>query len=103
MLLKEGYDVSTARDRSGALAISRSNYVDLVIAEAALTNGEEMMRAVRGNHLLVKTVAIVDGLSPDALRAADLLGAQAVLTKPLATANVLPRVRALLERRLAVY
>jgi hypothetical protein len=40
---------------------------------------------------------------PDALRAADLLGAQAVLTQPLNAVKIRSRVRTLLEIRPAVY
>ncbi len=85
MLRGAGYDVLTAE---------KGPEPDLVIADLAL---------IRNVRPRLKLIAIAPALSPDALREADLLGAQAVLTKPLTTEKVLPRVRKLLERRPAVY
>jgi len=103
MLAGAGYDVLTAQDGSQAVAQARN--VDLVITDLTRPPEEraEMMRAIRDGHPLVKTLAIADDLSADALKSADLLGAPGVLTEPLAAQNVLLRVRALLQRRPAVY
>jgi DNA-binding NarL/FixJ family response regulator len=63
----------------------------------------ETIRTIREVHPQLKIVAISAAVGPDALRAADILGAQAVLPLPLNAATVLSRVRTLLQRRPAVY
>jgi uncharacterized protein (TIGR03437 family) len=100
-----GYDVFGARDGAQAMLLARDRNVDLVITDLALPPAEnaDMMRAIRDAHQQVKTLAIVDSLSAAELKAADLLGAQAVLTTSLAAQSVLERVRGLLRRRPAVY
>jgi uncharacterized protein (TIGR03437 family) len=105
ILMGAGYEVFDAQDGLGAIASARDRNVDMVIADLARPAEEraEMMRAIRGAHLQVKTVALAEGLSADALRAADLMGAQAVLATPLVSQAVLARVRTLLMRRPAVY
>jgi uncharacterized protein (TIGR03437 family) len=105
ILTGAGYDVFTAHDGEEAMGLAEDHNVDLVISDLGRPFEEslEMMAAVRKAHLLVKTAALAEELSPEALKAADLLGAQAVLTKPLAGQVVLQRVRALLRRRPARY
>ncbi|MGA3202857.1 MAG: response regulator [Bryobacteraceae bacterium] len=105
ILTGAGYDVFGARDGVQAILLTKDRTVDLVITDLALppTERANMMRAIRDAHQQVKTLAIVDSLSLAELKAADLLGAQAVLTTPLAARSVLERVRALLRRRPAVY
>jgi uncharacterized protein (TIGR03437 family) len=105
ILTGAGYDVIGAHDGVEAILRTQDRSVDLVIADLALppTESADMMRAIRDAHRQVKTMAIANSLSPAELKAADLLGAQAVLTTPLAAQGVLVRVRALLRRRPAVY
>jgi CheY-like chemotaxis protein len=105
MLAGAGYDVLTVQDGSGAVSLAQEHNFDLVITDLSRPPeaSAEMMRAIRDAQLLVKTLAIADVLSPEALKAADLLGAQGVVTIPLAAQNVVARVRALLQRRPAVY
>jgi hypothetical protein len=57
----------------------------------------ETIRAIASERRLLKVVATTRSLAPAALRAADLLGAQAILTKPLATGPLLRRLRELLR------
>jgi uncharacterized protein (TIGR03437 family) len=105
ILTGAGYDVLTARDGRDAMGLAKDRKFDLVICDLALPAEDslQMMRAIRTDQQMVKTAAIAGALSADALKTADLLGAQAVLTKPLAAQIVLDRVRALVERRLARY
>jgi len=106
VILKDaGYDVFSAHDGREAMGLAVDHNVDLVISDLGrpLQESLEMMGAIRQAHLLVKTAAMADAASPEALKAADLLGAQAVLTKPLAGQIVLQRVRSLLRRRPATY
>jgi len=100
-----GYDVFGASDGAQATKIALDRNVDLVITDLVMppTESADMMRAIRDAHQQVKVLATVDSLSPAELKAADLLGAQAVLTTPLAAQSVVERVRALLRRRPAVY
>jgi CheY-like chemotaxis protein len=100
-----GYDVFGASDGAQATKIAQDRNVDLVITDLVMppTESADMMRAIRDAHQQVKVLATVDSLSPAELKAADLLGAQAVLTTPLAAQSVVERVRALLRRRPAVY
>ena len=105
ILTGASYDIFAAQDEQEAMALAEEHNVDLVISDLSrpLQDSLEMMRAIRQIRLQVKTAALADALSPDALRAADLLGAQVVLTKPLAAQIVLQQVRALLLRRPATY
>lgn len=100
-----GYDVWTARDGREALELSQAHNVDLVIADLALPPKDnlEMVGGIRQAHQQVKTVAVAQTFSSGALKAADLLGAQAVLTKPVEAQLLLQRVRSLLLRRPARY
>ena len=105
ILTQAGYDVFGASDAAHAIGLAHDRNVDLVIADLALPPAEsaETMRAIRDVHQQVKTLAIVDALSAEELKAADLLGAQAVLVKPLTAQSAVDRVRTLLRRRPAVY
>jgi two-component system OmpR family response regulator len=104
-LTQAGYDVFGASDEAQAIGLAQDRNVDLVIADLALPPSEnaDMMRTIREIHQQVKTLAIVDAINPEELKAADLLGAQGVLVKPLTAQIALDRVRALLRRRPAVY
>lgn len=90
-----GYEVSMAAKEPPDLAI-----FDLALPQE---QSLEAIRSMRKASPQLKIVALSAQLDPDALRAADILGAQAVLTKPLHAAAVLTRVRTLLQRRPAVY
>ena len=105
ILTGAGYEVLAAQGGPQAIGLAQDHNVDLVLADLAAPSekGSEMMRAIRAARLQVKTAAIAGGLSADVLKAADLMGAQAVLTRPLVSQAVLARVRTLLLRRPAVY
>jgi uncharacterized protein (TIGR03437 family) len=105
ILTSGGYDVLTAQDGGQAADLAHEHDVDLVISDLARPGKEnlEMMGAIRTVRLQVKTLAFADWLNDDTLKAADLLGAQGVLTKGLTAQAVLDKVRGLLRRRPAVY
>jgi uncharacterized protein (TIGR03437 family) len=90
-----GYQVSTVANAPPDLAI-----LDLGMPQE---ESLEKVRALRKAYPQLKIMAMSRVFGPEALRAADLLGAQAVLTKPLNAATVLKRVSTLLQRRPAVY
>jgi len=58
------------------------------------------MRAERSR---LKIAALVLDLSAESLRAADVIGAQTVIAKPLRAADVTARVKELIRRRGVVY
>jgi uncharacterized protein (TIGR03437 family) len=99
-----GYEILTVRQvrEGGAQAKAQP---DLVILDLALPEEDslEVIRTIRKAHPPLKIIAMSGAFGPDALRAADLVGAQAVLTKPLNTETVLSRVRTVLQRKAAVY
>lgn len=116
VLADAGYEVLTARDE---------HPVDLVISSltmleeaqrrvAAALNGTDCrppsscggdlgVLEIRADRPQLKIIATAGALSPDTLRSADLLGAQAVLAKPLTSQSVLQRVRELLRSRPVPY
>jgi uncharacterized protein (TIGR03437 family) len=96
-----GYEVFPARDSREALELARQHPLDLAICSLAIPEAErlETIRAIMSERTRLRIVATVGVLDSAALKAADLLGAQAVLTKPLMAATVLGRVRELLKSR----
>jgi uncharacterized protein (TIGR03437 family) len=110
-----GYEVVTARDgrEAGAQASlvdrhaaqAQSHPVDLVIADLAMPEAEglEMIGSLRNQQPKLKIIATSAAFGPKALRAADMLGAQAVLRKPLIATAVRRRVHDLLQEPPARY
>jgi uncharacterized protein (TIGR03437 family) len=73
--------------------------VDLVIVSLAVPERDrtEMIQALRAQRRLVRIAAIVPGMGPESLRAADLMGAQTVFALPFQPALVLKQVKELLR------
>jgi DNA-binding NarL/FixJ family response regulator len=88
-----------ARDSVEALRQAKEHPVDLVVLNLAMPEGEslEAVHAIRTEQTRIKIIAIAAGRGSAALRTADLLDAQAVLTRPLASTAVLRRVREVLK------
>jgi uncharacterized protein (TIGR03437 family) len=105
ILTGAGYDVLAAPDASQAEDAARRHNVDLVISDLARPGDEnrQMMTDIRALRLQVRTLAFADSLNDETLKAADLLGAQGVLTRGLTAQVMLEKVRALLRRKPAVY
>ncbi len=87
ILRSAGYEVLLA-------PLAQEQPVDLMICDLAANDKE-----IPKEHRHVKIIATSAALSPDVLKAADMLGAQAVLTKPLSAERVLRKVRELLAAR----
>jgi len=107
VLTDAGYDVSTAQTGKDAVQQAGFHPIDLVILSLAIPEQERLdaIRALRAerprrNVIVVATAAV---LGPATLRAADMMGAQAVFTKPMAAQAALQRVRELLRPRPVPY
>jgi uncharacterized protein (TIGR03437 family) len=98
LLTGAGYDV---------VAASNGQPIDLAIYSLAIPEQERLdaIRALRAEWSQVGVIAIATAavLGPATLRAADMLGAQAVFTKPMARQAALQRVRELLRSRPTPY
>src|SRR6266700_5959382 len=97
----EGYQVSTALNGEGALAIARTKSPDLVILDLMLPgiDGLEVCRRLRAAD---DGIAVLMLTASDAVadRVAGLeIGADDYLVKPFALEAMLARVKALLRRR----
>ena len=105
VLAGAGYDVAVARNGREAVARAEEHAIDLVIFSLAIPEAERMeaMHAILAARPAPKVVATAGALGPRTLRAADLLGAQAVLRKPLSSKMVVARVRELLRPRPTLY
>src|SRR5438477_11727062 len=99
-LAYEGYQVSTAQDGEGALAIVRTRSPDLVILDLMLPgiDGLEVCRRLRNAN---ESVAVLMLTARDAIadRVTGLeTGADDYLVKPFALEELLARIKALLRR-----
>jgi uncharacterized protein (TIGR03437 family) len=105
VLVRAGYEVLTASNDAEALAQAGGRPVDLVISNLVAPEQErlETIRALRAERPQLRIIATAGVPSSEALRSADLLGAQAVLTKPMAPQAVVRRVRELLRSRPVPY
>ena len=101
VLSDAGYDVLTAGSSQEALARASGQSLDMVIS--SVTMPLETMAALRAKRPRLKIVATAGALDAPTLRSADVLGAQAILTKPMTSAVVLRRVRELLRSRPVPY
>lgn len=100
LLGKEGYIVSTARDGAEALRLLQAQAPDLVLLDVMLPliDGFELCRRIRTMPALTATrIMMVTARGRDAEITRGLaLGADAYLTKPFSTRELMDKVRALL-------
>jgi len=92
-----GYEVFTAETGPQATSMARDFPPDLLVCE--LDGNAAVIRSMRGEHPRLKVIVTFAAASPENLRGADLAGAQAVFTKPVAIDRLLDRSRELLEAR----
>ena len=95
ILAGAGYDVFTATNDRQALAQAGQHPIDLVISHLGMPEGErlETIRRMREQRSQLKVIVTARVAGPRTLRAADLLGAQALLTPSMTSKAVLQRVR----------
>ena len=84
-LRPDGYDVRLAASGREAFSILGFEDVDLVLTDLVMPDceGIEMIQAIRQRYPAVKTVAMSGAVFGPYLRAAELLGANAAISKPL--------------------
>lgn len=107
VLTSAAYDVSLASSSADAVQQARQHPIDLVIFSLAIPEQQrlEAIRTLRSEWSQINVIAVATAsvLGPATLRAADILGAQAVFTKPTTAQSVLQRVRDLLRSRPTPY
>lgn len=102
LMKREGYEVRCAHDGEEGLQAVREWCPDLVLLDVMMPrrDGFEVCQAIRADPLLASVrVVMLTAKGRDADVAKGLaLGADAYLTKPFATQDLVQRVRELLER-----
>lgn len=97
LLQTAGYRVHEAANGKSAIAVTRSNSVDLIVIDIIMPvkEGIETISDVKRSHPDIKIIAISG--KPDYLRWADRLGADRTFGKPFDTDDFLSTVESLLE------
>lgn len=105
LLDKEGYAVRTARDGAAALHVLEQQAPDLVLLDVMLPliDGFELCRLIRENPALRSTrIMLVTARGREAEIARGMaLGADAYLTKPFSTRELMDKVRRLMADNIA--
>ena len=100
LLKQEGYSVATAQDGAAALQAAAVQAPDLVLLDVMLPHidGFEVCRQMRANPLLKNTrIMMVTARGRDSEVEHGLaLGADAFLTKPFSTRELMEKIRTLL-------
>ena len=103
LLRREGYEVDIARDGGEALALIEASPPDLVVLDVMMPqkSGYEVCRSIRGRddwrHIKVIMLS-AKGRDAEVTKGM-ALGADAYVTKPFSTRDLIARVKALLEER----
>lgn len=101
LLAQEGYSVATAQDGAAALKAAAEHPPDLVLLDVMLPNidGFEVCRQLRANPALQKTrIMMVTARGRESEVAHGMmLGADAFLTKPFSTRELMEKIRSLLD------
>ncbi|HTX75666.1 MAG TPA: response regulator, partial [Terracidiphilus sp.] len=98
-VLGKTYKVILASDGKEALAILHREAVDLVITDVVMPNAEglETIQAIRGMRSNVRIIAMSGAFGGSFLKHAQLLGADATLSKPVSPEALFETVRSLLR------
>lgn len=101
VLEQDGYQVAEAADGKQALQRALTGRVDLVITDLVMPEQEgiETIRALRQDLPDVAIIAISGAFDGQFLNVAKLMGAAAVLTKPVTAELLLAKVAEVLESR----
>lgn len=84
-LAPEGYEIRMAGSASESFRILEREAIDLVLTDLVMPDGEgiAMIQEIRRRFPTVRTLAMSGARFGPSLRAAELLGADATLSKPL--------------------
>lgn len=103
LMQREGYEVQVARDGEEGLAVARAWRPDLIVLDVMMPrkNGFDVCQAIRADPALAHTCIVMLTAKGRAIDVAKglALGANAYITKPFATKDLVQRVRALLGAR----
>jgi DNA-binding response OmpR family regulator len=101
VLEEGGYEVIEAADGKQALQQARAGHVDLVITDLVMPGQEglETIRALRREVPGVGIIAISGAFGGQFLKVAQMMGAAAVLNKPVSAELLLARVAEVLQQR----
>jgi hypothetical protein len=101
VLTEDGYEVVEAADGKEAIDQARAGVVDLVITDLVMPEQEglETIQALRKDVPGARIIAISGAFRGQFLKAAQLLGANAVLSKPINPELLLATVAEVLVRR----
>ncbi|PLX60827.1 response regulator transcription factor [Sedimenticola selenatireducens] len=101
LLRREGYQVSVAHDGEEGLRLIQSDRPDLVLLDIMMPklNGFQVCEAVRQNPALADVrIVMLTAKGRDAEKEKGLaLGADAYITKPFSTRELVSQIKALLE------
>jgi len=92
MVLEEaGFQVFTAESGRQATAILSEHQIDLLITDLSMPDedGIELVRRLKKEHRDLKVITMSGTFGPDLLKAAQFLGADATLSKPMTAAQLL--------------
>jgi|SRR5579862_197595 len=97
ILEESGFQVFTAESGRQATAILSEHQIDLLITDLSMPDedGIELVRRLRKEHHALKVITMSGTFGPDLLKAAQYLGADATLTKPMTVAQLLDCIRKL--------
>jgi len=100
-----GYEVLTALESVQAGARVNEGPIDLVITDLAMPKeaAAKMIGTIQNENPQLKIMAMSGESTPNVLRTADILGAQAVLRKPLTEKMVLRRVHDILQAHFVAF
>jgi DNA-binding response OmpR family regulator len=101
LMKRQGFDVSVARDGQEALDISEVNVPDLILLDVMMPRktGFEVCQAMRANPLFADVRILMltaKGRDTDIVKGL-ALGANAYMTKPFSTRELVDKVRELLD------
>jgi CheY-like chemotaxis protein len=95
VLVSVGYEVLEATDGEQALKDLNGEIVDLILVDLEIPSHQdvEKIRVLQKRHPDLKVIAMSEAFGNEFLRAAEQLGAQATLTKPIRADQLLETIR----------